>query len=83
MYKIRFTPYRKGLGTIMSRQTKGHSLCSLDGRYQFILDDSCESPDFWVVQGKGVREAQTCQVAPENTTCCDAERSSRSPTSCV
>ena len=67
MYKIRFTPYRKGLGTIMSRQTKGHSLCSLDGRYQFILDDSCESPDFWVVQGKGVREAQTCQVAPENT----------------
>ena len=53
MYKIRFTPYRKGLGTIMSRQTKGHSLCSLDGRYQFILDDSCEDPDFWVVQGKG------------------------------
>lgn len=67
MYKIRFTPYRKGLGTIMSRQTKGHSLCSLDGRYQFILDNSCENPDFWVVQGKGVREPQTCQVAPENT----------------
>ena len=67
MYKIRFTPYRKELGTIMSRQTKGHSLCSLDGRYLFILDDSCEDPDFWVVQGKGVREAQTCRVAPENT----------------
>lgn len=67
MYKIRFTPYRKGLGTIMSRQTKGHSLCSLDGRYQFVLDDSCEEADFWVVQGKGVREDQTCRVAPENT----------------
>jgi len=67
MYKIRFTPYRKELGTIMSRQTKGHGLISLDGRYQFILDDSCESPDFWVVQGKGVREPQTCHVAPGNT----------------
>ena len=67
MYKIRFTPYRKGLGTIMSRQTKGHNLTSLDGRYQFILDNSCEEPDFWVVQGKGVREDQTCHVAPENT----------------
>ena len=67
MYKIRFTPYRKELGTIMSRQTKGHGLISLDGRYQFILDDSCESPDFWVVQGKGVREPQTCHVAPANT----------------
>lgn len=67
MYKIRFAPYRKGLGAIMDRQTKGHSLTSLDGRYQFILDDSCQEPDFWVVQGKGVREPQTCRVAPENT----------------
>ena len=67
MYKIRFTPYRKGLGKIMHRQTAGHQLQSLDGKYQFILDDSCKEPDFWVVQGKGVREDQTCRVAPENT----------------
>ena len=67
MYTVRFTPYRKGLGTIMSRQTRGHGLTSLDGRYRFILDDSCEEPDFWVVQGKGIRQQQTCRVAPENT----------------
>lgn len=67
MYTIRFMPYRKELGVIMSRQTPGHSLRSQDGRYQFILDESCEEPDFWVVQGKGVRQEQTCRVAPENT----------------
>lgn len=67
MYKIRFMPYRESLGTIMHRQTVGHQLRSLDGRYQFILDESCEEPDFWVVQGKGVRHEQTCRVAPENT----------------
>ena len=42
MYTIRFMPYRKELGAIMSRQTPGHSLRSQDGRYQFILDESCE-----------------------------------------
>lgn len=67
MYKIRFMPYREGLGTIMHRQTARHTLRSLDGRYQFILDESCQEPDFWVVQGKGVRQEQTCRVAPENT----------------
>ena len=39
MYKIRFTPYRKELGTIMSRQTKGHGLISLDGRSQSYPDN--------------------------------------------
>ncbi|MBQ7509698.1 MAG: hypothetical protein IJT53_02140 [Prevotella sp.] len=67
MYKIRFMPYREGLATIMHRQTPGHNLRSQDGRYEFCLDDSMEEADFWVVQGKGVREVQTCRVAPENT----------------
>lgn len=67
MYKVRFMPYREGLATIMHRQTTGHSLRSLDGRYEFCLDDSMTEADFWVVQGKGVREVQTCRVAPENT----------------
>ena len=67
MYKIRFMPYREGLATIMHRQTPGHKLVSQDGRYEFCLDDSMEEADFWVVQGKGVREDQTCRVAPENT----------------
>jgi hypothetical protein len=60
-------PYREGLATIMHRQTPGHRLMSQDGRYEFCLDDSMEEADFWVVQGKGVREVQTCRVAPENT----------------
>lgn len=60
-------PYREGLATIMHRQTPGHNLRSQDGRYEFCLDDSMEEADFWVVQGKGVREVQTCRVAPENT----------------
>ncbi|MBO4907498.1 MAG: hypothetical protein J5486_10815 [Bacteroidaceae bacterium] len=67
MLKVRFMPYRDGLATIMHRQTPGHRLTSQDGRYEFCLDDSMEEADFWVVQGKGVREAQTCRVAPENT----------------
>ena len=60
-------PYREGLATIMHRQTPGHNLRSQDGRYEFCLDDSMEEADFWVVQGKGVRDVQTCRVAPENT----------------
>lgn len=60
-------PYREGLATIMHRQTPGHKLVSQDGRYEFCLDDSMKEADFWVVQGKGVREDQTCRVAPENT----------------
>lgn len=67
MYKIRFMPYREGLATIMHRQTPGHNLRSQDGRYEFCLDDSMDEADFWVVQGKGVRQVQTCRVAPENT----------------
>ena len=67
MYRIRFMPYREGLATIMHRQTPGHSLRSQDGRYEFCLDDTMDEADFWVVQGKGVRQVQTCRVAPENT----------------
>ena len=67
MFKVRFMPYREGLATIMHRQTPGHRLISQDGRYEFCLDDSLEEADFWVVQGKGVRDVQTCHVAPENT----------------
>ena len=64
---IKFTPYRKELGTIYERQTKGKSLMSLDGRYRFLLDDDVDEADFWVVQGKGVRKPTTCRVAPQNT----------------
>ena len=68
MYKVKLTPYRKELGAIYHRQTKNHSLVSLDGRYQFFLDaDDADDYDFWVVQGKGVRVAETVRVAPENT----------------
>lgn len=67
MYKVKFTPYRKGLGTIMIRQTAGFKGISSDGRYQFFINEKIEDPDFWVVQGKGVREKESCMVAPENT----------------
>ena len=67
MWKVRFMPYREGLATIMHRQTKDGKLISQDGRYEFVLDNSLEEADFWVVQGKGIREAQTCRVAKENT----------------
>lgn len=67
MYKVKFTPYRKESGQIYHRQTKGHSLVSLDGRYKFYIDEPCPEPDFWVVQGKGLRHTETCLVAPENT----------------
>ncbi len=69
MFNVRLTPYRPELGTIFARQTKGRSLVSLDGRYRFWIGDvpGMPDPDFWVVQGKGVRRGETCVVAPQNT----------------
>ncbi len=67
MYKVKFTPYRESLGKIMFRQTKDGKGISSDGRYQFYIDEKIEEPDFWVVQGKGVRSSESCMVAPENT----------------
>lgn len=67
MYKVKFTPYRKELGKIMLRQTQGCRGISADGRYRFYINEEVEDPDFWVVQGKGIREVQSCNVAPENT----------------
>ncbi len=67
MYKVKFTPYRESLGKIMLRQTKDGKGISSDGRYQFYIDEDIEEPDFWVVQGKGIRGSESCKVAPENT----------------
>ena len=67
MIKVKFTPYRPELGTIYERQTPGHTLVSQDGRYRFYVNEELDDPDFWVVQGKGVRQPTTCHVAPENT----------------
>lgn len=69
MFNVRLTPYRPELGTIFDRQTKGRSLMSLDGRYRFWIGNNPDmpDPDFWVVQGKGVRQGETCKVAPQNT----------------
>lgn len=67
MYKIKFTPYRKNLGEIMLRQTPGEKGISSDGKYRFYIDEEIEDPDFWVIQGKGLREKKSCRVAPENT----------------
>lgn len=67
MYKVKLTPYRPSLGAILGRQTSGGALTSSDGRYRFYINEPCDEPDFWVVQGKGVRKPQTCRVAPANT----------------
>jgi len=67
MYKVKFTPYRKELGEIMPRQTAHHSCVSSDGKYKFYINEDVDDPDFWVVQGKGIRQPETCHVAPENT----------------
>lgn len=67
MYKVKLTPYREAEGSLYKRQTRGGNLTSLDGRYRFYIDEPCPDPDFWVVQGKGVRQGETCNVAPENT----------------
>lgn len=67
MFIVKLTPYRAKLGEIFHRQTKEHSMMSLDGRYQFVIDDDLKEADFWVVQGKGIRKETMCRVAPENT----------------
>ena len=40
---------------------------SADGRYRFYIDEPIDEPDFWVVNGKGVRQPESCMVAPQNT----------------
>lgn len=67
MYTVKFTPYRKNLGEIMLRQTIGGKGISADGKYRFYINEEIENPDFWVVQGKGLRQNESCYVAPENT----------------
>ena len=67
MIKVRFIPYRPELGTIFHRQTARHELVSLDGRYQFFVEEDIDDPDIVVVQGKGMRQATTFHVAPQNT----------------
>lgn len=67
MYTILFTTSRPAIGSIFHRQTPGHRLQSQDGRYQFYINGGIDDPDFWVVQNKGLREAATHTVAPENT----------------
>ncbi|NDW18187.1 hypothetical protein D0T53_04545 [Dysgonomonas sp. 216] len=66
-FKVKLTPYRNNLGHIMLRQTQGGKGLSSDGRYRFYIDEEIEDPDFWVVQGKGIRHAESCQVSPQNT----------------
>ena len=66
-YKIKLTPYRKNLGEIMLRQTKSGKGFSADGRYRFYINEEVDDADFWVVQGKGIRQPETLSVAPQNT----------------
>jgi hypothetical protein len=66
-YRVKFTPYRRNLGEIMLRQTSGGSGLSSDGRYRFFIGEEVENIDFWVVHGKGLRQAETCRLAAQNT----------------
>lgn len=43
----------------MLRQTKGGKGISSDGRYKFCINEKIEEPDFWVVQGKGLRAKES------------------------
>lgn len=67
MYNVKFTPHRKILGTICDRQTRGHEMVSLGGKYRFFIGDEIQEPDFWFVHGKGLSESETVRVAPANT----------------
>lgn len=53
----------------MQRQFPGLQQQSRDGRYKFILGMPVEGEeyDFWVIQGKGIRQKATAHVARENT----------------
>ena len=66
MLKVKLTPYRSNLGKIYHRQSKNHECCSLDRKYKFYIGEDIESPDFWVIHGKGIRKPETCNVAPGN-----------------
>ncbi len=46
--------------------THACSMLSEDGRYKFVIDSDLKQADFWIVQGKGLRHAETCNVSPQN-----------------
>ncbi len=76
MIKVRLISYRPELGAIYHRQTKGHRMVSLDGRYRFFVDEDIADPDIVVVQGKGLRQTKMFHVAPQNTIVLATEPSS-------
>lgn len=48
-----------------NRQLPGRGFVWKD--YEFIINQSCEEADYWVVYSKGRRQEETCKVAPQNT----------------
>lgn len=46
--------------------TRNGSMMSSDGLYKFVIDSNLQEADFWIVHGKGLRDAETCNVPPEN-----------------
>ncbi len=67
MYKIRFTTGTGESARGIVRQLPGGKGISLDGKYEFLIDEEIEEADFWVVRNKYIKHAETCRVAPENT----------------
>ena len=66
MIYVKYTPHRASFGSICSRQTRGHSMISLDGKYLFFTGNEMNQADFWFVHGKGAGRDESCTVAPEN-----------------
>lgn len=67
MFRVKITTGHNPTVANIARQLPNNQLISLDGRYQFLLDDNTEEADFWVVRNKYIHRPTTCRVARENT----------------
>lgn len=67
MFKVKITTGHNPTVANIARQLPNNQLISLDGRYEFLLDDDVREADFWVVRNKYIRQPTTCRVARENT----------------
>ena len=66
MYKVLILSREGDAARSYLRQTKGGRAVSLNGEYQFYVNEKIDEPDFLFVRGKAFKNPYTLRVAPQN-----------------
>ena len=69
MYKVLILSREGDAARSYLRQTKGGRAVSLNGEYQFYVNEEIDEPDFLFVRGKAFKNPYTLRVAPQNIFC--------------